>query len=135
MAPNNSKFPAKKRRSSTPGRLAAGATPAPKRAALAKSPAAATLPALKKSIVVRPLTTAQIAAAEAAKKKANAVQVSISFNAINRYQPGLKILLSDSIYLNRSEVCVVPDRMSMRSLKSLTPSFCLSVVLPSCTDP
>jgi hypothetical protein len=49
-------------------------------------------------IVNRPLTAAQVEAAESAKRKANAVQVNITFNAISKYSPGLKILLPDSIY-------------------------------------
>jgi hypothetical protein len=46
----------------------------------------------------RVITPASKAAAEKATKIASAVQVNISFGSVEKYKPGLKILLQDTIY-------------------------------------
>jgi hypothetical protein len=91
MAPS---VPKKRRSSDSDPSKRAAVSGHGKRSAIVLDPS----PNAKRPAVVRKQQSA--ASAALAKKQANAVQVPISFGAVDKYPVGLKILLDDSIYLD-----------------------------------
>lgn len=53
------------------------------------------------------MSAASKAMMDKAAKLASAVQVSIPFGTVSKYKPGLKLLLSESIYGNANDVSTV----------------------------
>jgi hypothetical protein len=83
----------RKRRASAPPARPASVPPAQR-----PSSSSSSSPAIRTSSSQRVMSVASAVAAEKAGRLANAVQVSIPFGTVEKYQIGLKILLPDTIY-------------------------------------
>jgi hypothetical protein len=56
----------------------------------------------------KPLSAAAIANADKAKKRNDAQQVAITFDTVEKYRVGMKLLLPDSIYESPNDVSPLP---------------------------